>query len=123
MTTILVVDDSSTDTYHYQKILEAHGYRVITATNGQEGIETAKMEKPEIILMDVVMPGINGFQATRQITRDPQTADIPVIIISNKDQESDRAWGLRQGARDYIVKCTSQDELLGKIRALLKVTG
>ncbi len=123
MATILVVDDSSTDTYHYQKILEAHGYHVITATNGQEGIDMAKLEKPEVILMDVVMPGINGFQATRQITGDPQTADIPVIIVSNKDQESDRAWGLRQGARDYIVKCTSEEELLGKIRAHLGVAG
>lgn len=119
METILVIDDSSIDTYHYQKMLEGRGYRVITASNGQEGISKAKLEKPEVILMDIVMPGMNGFQATRQITKDPQTADIPVIIVSNKDQESDRAWGLRQGARDYIVKHSSEEELLGKIRSAI----
>ena len=119
MATILVIDDSSTDTYHYQNVLEKHGYHVITATNGQEGIKKAQLERPEIILMDVVMPGINGFQATRQITKDPKTADIPVIIVSNKDQDSDRTWGLRQGAKDYIVKGSCEQELLKKISSLL----
>jgi twitching motility two-component system response regulator PilH len=119
MATILVVDDSSTDTYHYQTMLEGHGYRVITATNGQDAIERAKLEKPEVILMDIVMPGMNGFQATRQITNNPKTADIPVIIVSNKDQDSDRAWGLRQGARDYIVKGSPEEALVGKIRSVL----
>ena len=123
MATILVVDDSSTDTYRYQKMLEGYGYRIITAANGQDGIKKAQLERPQIILMDIVMPGMSGFQATRQMARDPQTADIPIIIVSNKNQESDRAWALRQGARDYIVKGSSEEKVVEKIQSILSISG
>ena len=119
MARILMVDDSSTDTYLYQKLLEQNGYQVITATSGKEGVLKAKSEKPDLILMDVVMPELNGFQATRQISRDPTTAGIPVIMVTNKGQESDKVWGLRQGAKDYFTKGSAEQELLGKIQALV----
>lgn len=119
MATILLIDDSSTDVYHQQKILEQSGYRVITATTAQDGIDKAKLAKPDVILMDIVMPGMNGFQATRQISKDPETAAIPVIMVTNKDQDSDRAWGLRQGAKEYFVKGTPENELIEKIRAIV----
>ncbi|MGC1951299.1 MAG: response regulator [Gammaproteobacteria bacterium] len=123
MATILVVDDSSTDTYRYQKMLEGYGYRIITAANGQDGIKKAQLERPQIILMDIVMPGMSGFQATRQIARNPQTADSPIIIVSNKNQESDRAWALWQGARDYIVKGSSEENIMEKIQSILSIPG
>jgi twitching motility two-component system response regulator PilH len=96
-------------------MLEKHGFEVETAQNGTEGIERAKMLKPDLILMDVVMPGLNGFQATRQLTRDPETSDIPIIIVTTKDQETDRVWGLRQGARDFLTKPVAETNLMEKI--------
>ncbi len=92
---------------------------MITATNGVEAIETARNEKPDVILMDVVMPGINGFQATRQITQNPETKHIPVIVVSNKSQQTDRVWGLRQGAADYLAKPVKDQVLLETIRNVL----
>ena len=100
-------------------MLEKNGYETLTAASGEEGVETAKAEKPDVILMDVVMPGMNGFQATRQLTRDAQTSDIPIIIVTTKDQETDRVWGLRQGAKDYVTKPAEEKELLGKIKQVL----
>lgn len=79
----------------------------------------AKETKPDLVLMDVVMPGLNGFQATRQLSKAPETQDIPVIVVTTKDQETDRAWGLRQGAKEYVVKPVSAEELLSKIKAVL----
>lgn len=100
-------------------MLEKNGYETLTAASGEEGVETAKAEKPDVILMDVVMPGMNGFQATRQLTRDAQTSSIPIIIVTTKDQETDRVWGLRQGAKDYVTKPAEEKELLGKIKQVL----
>lgn len=117
--TILIVDDSPTEIHVMKGILSKHGYNILVAENGEAGVEEAKNSRPDLILMDVVMPGLNGFQATRQLNRDPDTADIPVILVTTKDQETDRAWGLRQGAREYVVKPVSADELLNKIRSLL----
>jgi len=91
---------------------------VVTAENGEEAITKAKQEKPDLIIMDVVMPGLNGFQATRAISKDDETKDIPVIMCTTKGQETDKVWGMRQGAKDYIVKPVNQDELLKKIAAL-----
>ncbi|MCB1829882.1 MAG: response regulator [Chromatiaceae bacterium] len=119
--TILIVDDSPTETHILKGILERGGYRVITADNGERGVSTAKAANPNLILMDVVMPGLNGFQATRQLSQSPETADIPIIMVSTKGQETDRAWGMRQGARDYVVKPVSPDELLDKISVVLNV--
>ena len=114
---ILVVDDSKTELHHLSDILGKRGYAVRTAENGEEALRRLAEETPDLILMDVVMPGQNGFQLTRTITRDPRWAEVPVIMCTSKNQETDKVWGMRQGARDYIVKPVSSDELLSKIKA------
>jgi len=114
---ILVVDDSKTELHHLSEVLGKRGYSVRTAENGDEAMRRLAEEKPDLILMDVVMPGANGFQLTRSITRDPRFAGVPVIMCTSKNQETDKVWGMRQGARDYIVKPVSTDELLAKIKA------
>ena len=114
---ILVVDDSKTELHHLSDVLGKRGYTVRTAENGDEAMRRLAEEKPDLILMDVVMPGQNGFQLTRAITRDPRFADVPVIMCTSKNQETDKVWGMRQGARDYIVKPVDGDELAAKIRA------
>ena len=121
MARILVVDDSPSDTHQYVNTLAAEGHQVLTATTGSEGLEIAAVEQPDVILMDVVLPGINGFQATRQITRDQQTKHIPVIIISSKNQQADRVWGERQGACDYLAKPIADQDLLSSINEALAV--
>ena len=115
---ILVVDDSKTELHHLSDILGKRGYTVRTAENGDEAMRRLAEDKPDLILMDVVMPGQNGFQLTRSITRDPRYADVPVILCTSKNQETDKVWGMRQGARDYIVKPVSADELVAKIKVL-----
>jgi twitching motility two-component system response regulator PilH len=114
---ILVVDDSKTELYHLSELLGRNGFAVRTAENGDEAMRRLSEDKPDLILMDVVMPGANGFQLTRSITRDPRFANVPVIMCTSKSQETDKVWGMRQGARDYIVKPVQADELLAKIRA------
>ena len=115
---ILLVDDSKTELHHLSELLTKRGYKVRTAENGEEAMRRLAEEKPDLILMDVVMPGQNGFQLTRTITRDPLFADVPVIMCTSKNQETDKVWGRRQGARDYVVKPVDADELIEKIRAL-----
>ena len=115
---ILLVDDSKTELHHLSELLTKRGYAVRTAENGDEAHRRLAEDKPDLILMDVVMPGQNGFQLTRAITRDPKFADVPVIMCTSKNQETDRVWGLRQGARDYVTKPVDAAELLGKIQAL-----
>lgn len=115
---ILVVDDSPTEVHLLREMLSKNGFVVSTANSGEEAIEKLKAEKPDLVLMDVVMPGMSGFEATRAITRNPATSAIPVIICTTKGQETDKAWGLRQGAKDYIVKPIVEKVLLDKIRAL-----
>jgi len=114
---ILLVDDSKTELHVLSELLSKKGYQVRTAENGEEAMRRLQEEKPDLILMDVVMPGQNGFQLTRAITRDPVFANVPVIICTSKNQETDRVWGMRQGARDYVVKPVNPEELLSKIRA------
>lgn len=114
---ILIVDDSKTELHHLSEVLGKRGFSVRTAENGEEAMRRLGEEKPDLILMDVVMPGQNGFQLTRAITRDPRFSDVPVIMCTSKNQETDKVWGMRQGARDYIVKPVNTEELLGKIRA------
>lgn len=117
--TILVVDDSKTDFLYVKNILDHGGYVVSYAPSGKDGIEAAKRIKPDCILMDVVMPEMNGFQATRAISRAPETASIPVIILSSKSQETDKVWAQRQGATDYVVKPANPKELLSKLQTIL----
>lgn len=115
---ILVVDDSPTERFFLSDLLRKNGYEVITAESGEQGVALAKSEHPDLVLMDVVMPGMNGFQATRQLSRDPETQKIPVIMCTTKSQETDRVWGMRQGAVEYVVKPVMAEVLLGKIVAL-----
>jgi twitching motility two-component system response regulator PilH len=114
---ILLVDDSKTELHHLTELLTKRGYSVRTAENGEEALRRLGEDKPDLILMDVVMPGQNGFQLTRTITRDARFTDVPVIMCTSKNQETDKVWGMRQGARDYVVKPVDADELIGKIRA------
>ena len=115
---ILIVDDSPTERHVLNDMLTKSGYEVVASDNGEDAILKAKSLKPDLILMDVVMPGLNGFQATRAISRDPDTRAIPIILCTSKSQETDKIWGMRQGARDYIVKPVNRDELLEKIAAI-----
>jgi twitching motility two-component system response regulator PilH len=115
---ILVVDDSPTERFFTVDVLTRAGYQVSTAENGEEGIAKAKALKPDLILMDVVMPGLNGYQATRTLTRDDDTKEIPVIVCTSKGQETDKIWGMRQGAVDYLVKPLNPEELLQRIAAM-----
>jgi len=120
---ILIVDDSPTERLYLTDILVKNGFAVSTAVNGDEAIERIRAERPELILMDVVMPGTNGFQVTRAIARDPELSTLPVIICSSKNQETDRIWGLRQGAKDYLVKPVDPERLLASIAALASAGG
>jgi twitching motility two-component system response regulator PilH len=115
---ILIVDDSPTERHVLNDLLTKSGFEVVASDNGEDAILKAKSLKPDLILMDVVMPGLNGFQATRAISRDPDTRSIPIILCTSKSQETDKIWGMRQGARDYIVKPVNRDELLEKIAAI-----
>ncbi|HSQ81597.1 MAG TPA: response regulator [Casimicrobiaceae bacterium] len=115
---ILIVDDSPTERHVLQDMLTKAGYEVLATDNGEDAIAKARSVKPDLILMDVVMPGLNGFQATRAISRDPETRSIPVIMCTSKSQETDKIWGLRQGARDYVIKPVVREELLAKITSL-----
>jgi twitching motility two-component system response regulator PilH len=115
---ILVVDDSPTDRQFMLETLAKKGYQVVTAENGEDAITKAKSELPDLILMDVVMPGLNGYQATRQITRDDATKHIPVIMCTSKGADTDRIWGMRQGANDYLIKPIDAGQLLAKIAQL-----
>jgi twitching motility two-component system response regulator PilH len=114
---ILIVDDSATDRQFFLEALIRHGYECITANDGAEGVDKAKADQPDLILMDIVMPGMDGFMATRAITHDEATKHIPVIICTSKTQETDRLWGLRQGAKDFLVKPINAKELVAKIAA------
>jgi twitching motility two-component system response regulator PilH len=111
----MIIDDSPTDTHLLEQMLNRHGYATLTAPNADEGLEIAKSMHPDLILMDVVMPGLNGFQATRELASDPVTTGIPVIIVTRKDQEADRLWGMRQGARDYLTKPINEDRLMSLV--------
>jgi len=115
---VLVVDDSATERHIIGGVLEKNGFEVTFAEDGEKGVAQAKAIKPDLIIMDVVMPGMNGFQATRAISKDPETEHIPIIICSTKDQETDKVWGVRQGAKDYVIKPINPAELLSKIASL-----
>ena len=118
-TIILVVDDSKTDYMYVKKILDTGGYTVAYAESGEQALEEAKRLSPACIVMDVVMPGMNGFQATRALSRDPATAQIPVLMLSSKGEQTDKVWAERQGATDYVVKPANPKELLTKVMAVI----
>ncbi|NOQ80936.1 MAG: response regulator [Methylophaga sp.] len=119
MALILIADDSPTELYVLKKMLDKHNHQVITAEDGEQAVEVTRNEMPDLILMDVVMPKLNGFQATRRLSKDPATQDIPVIIVSSKNQETDKIWGMRQGAKGYLGKPVTEDVLIEEITTLL----
>jgi twitching motility two-component system response regulator PilH len=119
MSTVLIIDDSPTELHLFQNMLEKNGFETLVADSGEAGLKQAVAARPDCILMDVVMPGMNGFQATRKLNKDPKTADIPVIIITSKDQETDKIWGMRQGAVEYLVKPIAEKQLVGMINAVM----
>lgn len=119
MARILIVDDSPSQLMGIRRIVEKAGHDALTAEDGAEGVDKAKSELPDLILMDVVMPNLNGFQATRAITRDAATRHIPVVMVTTKDQDTDRVWGMRQGAKAYLSKPFSESELTELIDQLL----
>ena len=119
MATILIIDDSPTDVRVFTTLLERAGHQVVAVGSAEEGIERARAELPHLIIMDVIMPGMNGFQATRTLTRDPITSAVPIVMITTKSMETDRVWGLRQGARAFITKPVNEKELLACINDLL----
>lgn len=120
MARILIIEDSPTDTRVFSQMLERGGHSVSAAASAEDGIAVAEAELPDLILMDVILPGMSGFQATRSLSRSPKTQHIPIIIVSTKGMETDRVWGLRQGAKDYVVKPPAEADLLGRINALVK---
>lgn len=119
MAKVLIVDDSPTEAHVFKTILEKEGHNVLVAKDGGEGVAMARSTLPDLILMDIVLPGLNGFQATRQLARNADTTRIPIIIISTKGEETDKVWGLRQGARDYMVKPIGERDLVRRVSAVL----
>lgn len=119
MAKVLIVDDSPTETHILTELLQKNGHTVVCANNGQDGITKAKEVLPDLILMDVVMPGLNGFQATRQLKKDASTSHIPVIIVTTKDQATDRMWGMKQGANDYVTKPVTESDLLKAVSSVM----
>ena len=119
MALVLVVDDSPTDQHVISGLLEKNGHETLLANDGEEAIKVARASRPDLILMDVVMQGMDGYKATRELTRNPDTASIPVVMISSKDQETDRIWGLRQGAAAYLTKPVANQQLVEVIKSVL----
>ena len=119
MATILIIDDSPTDVRVFTTLLERAGHQVVAVSTAEEGIERVRADMPDLVIMDVIMPGMNGFQATRTLTRDPKTQNVPIVMITTKSMETDRVWGLRQGARAFITKPVNEKELLACINELL----
>ena len=115
----MIIDDSPTEVHVLQTMLIKNGHQVVAASSGEEGVELAKSELPDLVLMDVVMPGMNGFQATRQLSKSDKTAAIPVIMVTTKDQETDKVWAMRQGAKDYIVKPVQEKALIEHVNMAL----
>jgi len=119
MATILIVDDSTAHLYSLSKLVEVNGHQVITAQSGQEGVDKALKNPPDVILMDIVMPGMSGFQATRALSKQTDTSNIPIIFVTTKNQETDRIWGMRQGATAYITKPVDEKALMGAINSAI----
>ena len=121
MAKVLIVDDSRLYRFSLGRLIKEWGHEVIIAKNGEQAIDVAREEKPEIILMDIVMPGMNGYQAKRMLARDAATSNIPVIFVSSRDEETDKVWGLRQGAHAYVTKPVEPEELQNAITDAIAV--
>jgi len=123
MSLIMIVDDSPTEVHVMKTALEKHGFKTMSAADGSECLTLVREIQPDLIFMDIVMPGLNGFQATRTLSRDPKTSSIPIVMVTTKNLESDRVWGMRQGAVDYLVKPVDGSDLVAKANELLQHPG
>src|SRR5690606_10087523 len=123
MPVVLIVDDSPTEVHVLKTHLEKNGFDTLIAEDGESGLRLAKEKQPDLIIMDVVMPGMRGFQATRQLAKDPATQNMPVVIVTTQDQETDKVWGMRQGAYDYLVKPVNERQLVDKVNEALAAKG
>ena len=119
MATVLIVDDSPTELHTLSTMLKKNGYSVLEAETGESGVDIATREQPEIVLMDIVLPGLNGFQATRQLSKAKETEHIPVVMVTSKDQETDKVWGMRQGAKAYLTKPVSEESLMNVLQEVI----
>ena len=123
MPRVLIVDDSPTEIFQISNVLTRNGYDIVTAASAEQGLKMAREQMPDLVLMDIVMPGLNGYQATRQLSRDPQTGAIPVIILTTKNQETDRVWGERQGAKGFLTKPVDEALLVATMKRVLAEAG
>jgi len=119
MAKILIIDDSQVDLYTLKNIVEKAGHEVVTAEDGEHGLRSAKSMRPDLILMDIIMPGMSGYEATRKLRKDDNTSEIPIIFVTSKTLETDKIWGLRQGAKAYITKPVNEQKLLSAIEESL----
>ena len=119
MARIVLIEDSPTDRAVFTQWLRRAGHEVLEADNAEDGLQLVRDQVPQLVLMDVVLPGMSGFQATRALSRDEATRGIPVLIVSTKSMETDMAWGMRQGASDYVVKPPREDDLIARINKLV----
>lgn len=119
MARILLIEDSPTDRAVFSQLLQRHGHQTLLATNAEDGIELARQHSPDLVLMDIILPGMSGYQALRALNRGPDTCDIPVVMVSTKGMDTDRSWGMRQGAKDYFVKPPQESALISRINELV----
>ncbi|MBK1716424.1 response regulator [Thiocystis violacea] len=119
MAKLLVVEDSATDRDHLRNMLVKAGHVVITAASGREGMEIAREQRPDLIFMDIVMDDIDGYHATRSLREDPELGGVPVVIVSSKNQKADKVWAQLQGAKGYVVKPCSAEDVLRHVERLL----
>lgn len=117
---LLIVDDSPVELHLLKNICSKLGFTIIEAEDGETGYAKAVEHRPDIVLMDVVMPGMNGFQATRKIVSSEGLQDVPVIMCTSKGQPTDKIWGQRQGAKAYVVKPVNEEELVSEIKRLME---
>jgi len=115
---VMIVDDSATDRLYLTEMLQRNGFEIVQAESGEQALEIIGQKLPDLVLMDIVMPGMTGFEATRKLTKNPATANIPVVICSGKASVTDRPWGLRMGAKECLVKPISESELMALIATL-----
>jgi len=120
MAKVMVVDDAYSELQLMESILRSAGYDVVTYLDGDELEEKIAKERPDVVLLDVVMPKRNGYEALRAVRRDERIKQARVIVVSSKSQESDRVWGLRQGADEYLPKPFSPDQLLATVRKFVR---
>lgn len=118
---ILVVEDTPSEMELMVHYLRNSGWTVICATSAQEALDKAVEHQPDAIVTDVVMPGMSGFELCRSLKKQPETANVPIVICTSKNQDIDRLWGMKQGADAYVTKPYTQDQLVESVKSVMKV--